>query len=81
MTAEHGVALTIIHNQAINSDDFIDFLKTLRRHFPNQLLALFMDQLNVHKSLAVKPYYEQLNITPVWNVSYSPEFNPIGKCS
>jgi transposase len=80
MTAEYGVGLTIIHNTAVNSNDFIDFLQALRRHFPNRLLALFMDNLTVHRSLTVKPYYEQLNIMPVWNVSYSPEFAPIGKC-
>ena len=36
-----------------------------------------MDQLAVHKSKAVKPWYEKLKITPVYNVAYSPEFNPI----
>ncbi len=81
MTAEFGVGLTIIHNTAINGDDFIDFLKALRRHYPNRLLALFMDNLQVHKRLDVKTYYEKFNIAPVWNVAYSPEFAPIGKCS
>ena len=36
-----------------------------------------MDQLAVHKSKDVKPYYGDYNITPVFNVGYSPEFNPI----
>jgi transposase len=31
----------------------------------------------VHKSKEAKPYFEKLNIEPIWNVSYSPEFNPI----
>ena len=35
-------------------------------------IALFCDQLAVHKSKLVKPYYEQLNIKLVLNVSYSP---------
>jgi len=38
---------------------------------------LFCDQLAVHKSQAVKPYYDSLDIVPVYNVGYSPEFNPI----
>jgi transposase len=36
-----------------------------------------MDQLAVHKSKSIKPLYEKLNITPIFNVAYSPEFNPI----
>jgi transposase len=36
-----------------------------------------MDNLAVHKHREVQLEYEKLNITPVFNVSYSPEFNPI----
>ena len=36
-----------------------------------------MDQLSVHKAVDAKPYFPKLNIVPIWNVSYSPEFNPI----
>ena len=40
-------------------------------------IALFMDQLMVHRSKEVKEWYPQLNITPIWNVGYSFAFNPI----
>ena len=43
----------------------------------NVPIALFFDQLNVHRSKDVKPWYDKLNIKPVFNISYSPEFNPI----
>lgn len=36
-----------------------------------------MDQLAVHKSKEVRPVYEELGITPIFNIGYSPEFNPI----
>ena len=36
-----------------------------------------MDQLNVHKAKDVKPWYDKLNITAVFNVAYSPQFNAI----
>ena len=36
-----------------------------------------MDQLKVHKAHQVKPFYIELDIEPVYNVGYSPEFNPI----
>ena len=39
-----------------------------------------MDQLSVHRDKTVKPYYTQLDIQPIFNVSYSPEFNCIESC-
>ena len=39
--------------------------------------ALFMDNASYHKSKEVKGFYNELQITPLWNVAYSPEFNPI----
>ena len=77
MTAENGLGNITIHSQAINSADFIDFLSKLRNKYAKRSIALFMDQLAVHKSREVRPWYEKLDITPVYNVAYSPEFNPI----
>ena len=34
----------------------------------------------MHKEKTVRPYYAQLDIMPIFNVSYSPEFNPIENC-
>ena len=39
--------------------------------------ALFLDQLACHKSKVSNIVYRQLNISPILNVSYSPEYNPI----
>ena len=39
--------------------------------------ALFMDNASIHKAKDVKPHYEELKITTVFNVGYSPEFNAI----
>ena len=36
-----------------------------------------MDRLAVHKSKEVKELWNKFNIKPIFNVSYSPEFNPI----
>ena len=36
-----------------------------------------MDQLAVHKSRHLHEWWEKLNITPVFNVGWSPQFNPI----
>ena len=36
-----------------------------------------MDQLTVHQAKTVQPFYRDLNILPVFNIGYSPQFNPI----
>ena len=77
MTEEKGISLIMIYEQAINNADFCHYLKKLRVKFGKRPIALFMDRLPVHKSKDVKEWLEKLNIEPVFNVSYSPEFNPI----
>ena len=77
MTAEQGMCLCLIHQKAIDAQDFVAFLRRLRTKLGNRPIALFMDQLPVHKSRVVRPEYDRLNITPVYNVGYSPELNPI----
>ena len=36
-----------------------------------------MDQLPVHKTAAAKTFCEENDISVIFNVSYSPELNPI----
>ena len=36
-----------------------------------------MDNLRVHKTKMVLRYYRQLHIYPIFNVAYSPEYQPI----
>jgi len=80
MTEGRGIELLEIQDHAFDSTDFMKYLKSMRRKYKTEPLALFMDQLAVHRHKDVKPLYEQLNIRPVFNVGYSPEFNPIESC-
>jgi len=77
MTAERGIGLCLIYTKAVDAEDFVEFLKKLRNKLGRKPVALFMDQLRVHKSKDVQPWYGRLNITPIYNVGYSPELNPI----
>ena len=40
-------------------------------------LALFCDQLAIHRMIEVKEEYRKLDIKLILNVGYSPQFNPI----
>ena len=50
MTAENGMGCISAYPKAINSLDFIEFLQKLRRKHVRRSIALFMDNLAVHKS-------------------------------
>ena len=77
MSEEDGFGLLHINTQITNQDNFQDFLKDLKRKARKTPLALFMDQLNVHKAKKVQELMQSLDINPIFNVGYSPEFNPI----
>ena len=79
VSAENGLELIVTQEMAFKAETFIPFLKQLKRLNPRPF-ALFMDQLNVHKGKEVVPWYEKLDIKPIYNVGYSPEFNPIEAC-
>lgn len=79
ITAERNISLFQLTNQSYNAEAFIRFLRELRRKWGKTPLALMLDNAGYHKGLAM-PYYDKYDITPIWNVGYSPEFNPIGKC-
>ena len=74
-----GVGTEVVYTSkhAINRNSFIDFLRILRRRNGKRRLALFMDNLTVHKAKQVVEVMEKLNIEPIWNAVYSLQFNPI----
>ena len=65
-----------INYQVTNNDNFEKFLRALRNRSGGRI-ALYMDQLGVHKSKVTAKVYQELDIMPIFNVSYSPELNPI----
>ena len=77
MCQEGGIGPMEIRDSAIDEIDFEVFLEKLRKANPEGGLSLFMDNLRVHTTLRVKAAYERLKITPIFNVPYQPDFNPI----
>ena len=77
MSEEDGFGLLHINTQITNQDNFQAFLKDLRRKAKKSPLSLFLDQLSVHKTKKVRELMQSLDINPIFNVGYSPEFNPI----
>ena len=80
ISEERGVELISIQAKAVTEYDFLRYLVDLSRANDKRPFALFMDNLSVHKTNAVKLMYERLQITPLFNIPYHPDNNPIEAC-
>ena len=72
-----GLEACAIHPKSIKAEQFIAFLEQLSIHFNRQPFAIFLDNLQVHKTKAVWGVMNRLDITPIFNIPYSPDFNGI----
>ena len=77
MTVEKGIRLVHIYEHPIKEAEFCAHVSKLRIMAKRRPLALLMDNLWVHKNAEVKELMAKLDIRPIYNVAYSPEFNPI----
>ena len=80
VSAYEGLELIMMNEEAIDSSDFQIFVKKLSRKNSSQPFGLFMDNLRVHKTKDAMEKMEKLNITPLWNIPYCPDTNPIESC-
>jgi len=77
MTAEKGICLVHTSDGPVKEAEFCHHMSRLRSRAGRRPIALFMDNLWVHKSARVRELMGKLDIRPIYNVAYSPEFNPI----
>ena len=77
MTAEKGICLVHVYEHPVKEPEFCAHLSKLRTKAGRRPIALFMDNLWVHKNAQVRELMAKLDIRPIYNVAYSPEFNPI----
>ena len=72
-----GLEAYTIHPKAITTMEFIEFVEMLSARFLGQEFAIFMDNLQVHKTKKVLETCKRLKVRPIFNVPYYPEFNGI----
>ena len=77
VSREKGLVLMTSEEKVTSQENFIPFLKKLSRKMRSCPFYLFMDKLSVHTAKDVKKEYIKFNITPIFNIAASPEFNPI----
>ena len=69
-----GLEAYTIHPKAISTVEFVEMLSA---KFLGQEFAIFMDNLQVHKTKEVLETCKRLKARPIFNVPYSPDFNGI----
>ena len=72
-----GIEALAFQNRAYNRYDFIQFLYWLSYINNKEPFAIYMDNLQVHKTMESKIAYQELTILPIFNLAYSPDYNPI----
>ena len=77
ISEDDGLIDYLVHPRAINTEVFLAFVKQVAQKVNCSDFALFLDNLNVHKTKEAKLLFESLNITEIFNVPYCPQFNGI----
>ena len=72
-----GIEALAIQKKAFNRYEYIQYLFWLRYINGTKPLCIYMDNLAVHKTRETMVVYRRLNITPIFNLAYSPDYNPI----
>ena len=63
--------------KAFKSADLIEMLVCLRTTYPDQELAIFLDNLSAHKSFVFTNKARELGIQLIYNIPYCPHLNGI----
>ena len=69
------IIATKIISKTTNGEDFLDFIKNDLRHIKNSYL--FLDNARIHHYKKIKEYIVTTSNKLIYNVPYSPEYNPI----
>ena len=77
ISEDDGLIDYLVHPRAINTEVFLAFVKQVAQKVNGSDFALFLDNLNVHKTKEAKLLFESLNITEIFNVPYCPQLNGI----
>ena len=77
ITEGDGLEGLALQRKAFNTFEFCQFLYWLAFMNNYRPLAIFMDNLSVHRSIGARKAMDWLGIKPLFNLAYSPDYNPI----
>ena len=77
ISKEKGVEHHRVFQFSVNVDKFIEYIDFLRETNRGEKICLFMDNLSAHTSERSKQAMRDRGFRWIYNVPYSPEYNPI----
>ena len=66
-----------VQQEGTTIENFKVYIQNLSKKMDGQAFALYMDNLLAHRNKEVRALMTALKITPIYNISYSPDFNCI----
>jgi transposase len=77
VSVEAGLESWLAKPRSIDSDAFISFIEGLVAQNLSKEITLFLDNASIHRSKKVTSFLKDNGIEAIYNVPYSPQFNPI----
>ena len=77
ISQERGQEHFMVFQESVNIPKFKQYLQRLRDANQDDKIALFMDNLSAHTSKKTKAEMSRLGFRWIYNISYSPQYNPI----
>ena len=77
ISKDKGLEHYRVFPKSVNVKKFKEWLQELRDQNGNDKMCLFLDNLSAHKSKKSQNFMKELGFRIVFNVPYSPEYNPI----
>ena len=81
VSEENGLEYNQLFDKSVNKEKFIEYLINLRNANLYKRIAIFMDNLSVHKAVLVREKMAELKIDALMNVPYQPDYNPCESCN
>ena len=76
MAEDKGLVAVETFARSLDKDDFIKFLKKIRKCYGVQKIGLYLDNASFHTANKVKEYARSNDIDLIFAPVYSPEYNP-----
>ena len=77
ISKEKGLEHYQVFDKSVNIEKFIEYIDFLREANRDEKICLFMDNLSAHTSERSKQAMRDRGFRWIYNVPYSPEYNPI----
>ena len=77
ISKDKGLEHYRIFEKSVNMKKFKEWATELRAKNEEDKIALFMDNLSTHTSPKAKKFMNQLGFRQIYNLPYSPDYNPI----